>query len=409
MPGVLPATPLGSLQEGIYIERRVPPPAAWRALFLDVRPQTAARDAHDAVEAVMRTLSDLQRGIVRDLADRPDEQAGAIPLATFAALLGYGASFFDDGAHAPRLTAAERPRHVVGLRRDGPAFPTLPWADPPAGHGGESDLLLQFTGLTEHAVDRAAVEVSKVIEDLALPLVTAGTHSGFQRDDGRSWIGFHDGVTNIEPSQRMAAVECIGDPGWNRGGTYLAFLRIEVALRRWRTLSRPEQEALVGRDKLSGCPIDTIAVDDDGLRTSAIGDCPLTATSGWRERGAFLDPPETTDRLVEASHVHRVNQNRTAPTTNAGHRIFRQGYEYLDDIGPDGARLGLNFVSFQNDLEHLRQILGLEGWLGDVNFGGPAAPRSGEPTPVRLMTLRSGGFYAVPPRERPFAGASLFA
>lgn len=407
--GALPSSPIGELQQGIYLERSIPPPAAWRVLFLDVAAGTAARDAAAAVADVMAMLTELQQGRMADLvASRDGEATVEIPRETFAVLLGYGASFFDAERHDPPLTVAERPPGVVALRRAGPAFPSLPWAPDPHGHPGESDLLLQFTGISEHAVDRAAVEVWKAIEDRGLPLIAAGTHAGFQRDDQRSWIGFHDGVTNLEPSQRLAAVSAGEDPPWNRGGTYLAFLRIDVALREWRALGRGEQEALVGRDKLSGCPIVSIAKEDGELRTTSFPERAPTEESGWHEREAFLNPPETTDRLVEASHVHRVNQNRGAPSTNAAHRIFRQGYEYLDDIGPDGPRLGLNFVSFQRDLEHLRQILGIEDWLGDVNFGGPADPLAGDPEPLRLMRLRSGGFYAAPPRGTPFPGSGLF-
>lgn len=192
------------------------------------------------------------------------------------------------------------------------------------------------------------------------------------------------------------------------GGTYLAFLRIEVALEAWRALGRETQEAIVGRDKLTGSPLVAVDSADGQLRPRTADSCPVPGAAEWQRRDAFFNPPESADSLVEASHVHRVNQNRGAGGTSAGHRIFRQGYEYLEGLGPDGPRLGLNFVSFQNDLEQVQQVLGLEGWLGDVNFGGPTTPRAGEPRPPALMALRAGGFYAVPPRESPFPGASLF-
>jgi deferrochelatase/peroxidase EfeB len=253
------------------------------------------------------------------------------------------------------------------------------------------------------------VEVSKLIAEEGLPLGTTGSYGGFQRDDGRSWIGFHDGVTNIEPSQRLAAVQSDGDPEWARGGSFLAFLRIEIDLRIWRRLSRVEQEVVVGRDKLSGCPLESIERIRGGLVPRPIAAEPPTAASGWRERDAYFNPPETTDPLLEASHIHRVNQTRAAGETPAGQRIFRQGYEYLEGIGPDGPRLGLNFISFQRDLERLRQVLGLKGWLGDVNFGGPLEPGPGEPEAPHLLALRAGGFYAVPPLGDSFPGADLFA
>lgn len=398
------------LQDGIYIDRGSPPPPAWRAVFLDVVAGTPPADARDAVARVVEVLNALRAGHMADLAGAgPEEAPGTIPPDTFTALLAVGASFFDGERHDPPITSAPRPAHLVGLRRTGPAFPRLPWAEGgPSGHSGEADLLLQLTGISAHAVDRAAVEVAKVITDDGLPLVTAGTYDGFQRDDARSWLGFHDGISNIEPSQRLAAVQCLGDPDWNQGGTYLAFLRVEVALAEWRRLSRAAQEVIVGREKLTGCPIESVMIEGTELRTRPLAGCLADGEGDWRARDAYFNPPDSGDPLVEASHIHRVNQNRGAGTTRAGHRIFRQGYEYLEDLTPDGPRLGLNFVSFQNDLEQLQQVLGLDAWLGDVNFGGPAEGVPGRPAPVELMTLRAGGFYCVCPRADPFPGAFLF-
>jgi hypothetical protein len=106
--------------------------------------------------------------------------------------------------------------------------------------------------------------------------------------------------------------------------------------------------------------------------------------------------------------VHRANQSRASPQAPAAHRIFRQGYDFLEDVGPDGPRLGLNFVSFQRDLGALQHLLHLPGWLGDVNFGGRADAGPGEPPALGFVSLAGGGLYAVAPRARPFPGAALF-
>src|SRR6185436_16355806 len=198
-----------TLQEGIYLERSSPPPPAWRVLLLDVLPGTGAADAAAALAETTAMLRELQQGRMRELsaALREGEAPATVPAGTFAALLGYGARFFDAGAHDPPLTRMERPRCLAPLRApasSGQAFAQIAWdADGagPAGHGGEADLLLQLTGATQHAVARAAVEVAKLIAERALPLRAAGGYDGFLRDDGRSWIGFHDGVSNVEPSQ----------------------------------------------------------------------------------------------------------------------------------------------------------------------------------------------------------------
>lgn len=396
------------LQPGIYLEAGVPPPPSWRSLFLDVRPGADPQDAHKAIGAVMAMLAALQAGRTRDLG------AASNPPGGFAAMLGYGTSFFDADRHQPALTGSERPAHLSCLRRDGPAFPAIPWADdsdqaPLLACSGEADLLLQFTGLSDHAVSRAAVEVSHLIRDDALPLVITGTLDGFLRDDGRSWIGFHDGVSNVEPSERPSVVTCPGDPDWNRGGTYLALLRLQLDLDTWRALSRTDQELIVGRDKLTGWPIGSVSLDDGQLRPVPLSTEPVTTSTHWRMRDAYFNPPDTASAVLEASHTHRSNQNKGSGVTRAAHRIFRQGYEYLDSIGPEGTCLGLNFVSFQSDLQHVQQILGLKGWLGDANFGGRAGGADGTgPRSVALATLCAGGFYAVPPRDVPFPGARLF-
>ncbi|MBW3537058.1 MAG: Dyp-type peroxidase [Actinobacteria bacterium] len=395
----------GELQDGIYLSPAIPPPNGFLMLTIQIEDGTDAAAARTGVERIWGVLTDLHAGMVRDLrATKEGEEDQPIRPGTFDFLLGYGASFFDP---AKSLTEAERPAQLTPLARPREPFANLPWAA--GGHrGGESDLCLQLTGRDSQATSRAAVEVWKVIVDDELPLVITGSFEGFARDDGRSWIGFHDGVSNIRPSQRLAAVECQGDPGWNRGGTYLAFLRCAVDLGRWRSLSRSAQELVVGRDKLTGCALEGTAEADGELAPRAYAGCPAAPDAPPQDRDKFRDPPETGDPVVEASHIHRANQNRVEPTSHAGHRIFRQGYEYLAEIGPGGPDLGLNFVSFQRDLEHLWQILGLPSWLGGVNFGGRPDRGPGEPEPIELLSLEAAGFYAVPPREQPFPGAGLF-
>lgn len=395
----------GALQEGIYLSPAARPPNAFLLLTLEFAADIEPAAARNALERIFGVLAALQTGVVGDLkATQEGEADQMIDAGTVDFLVGYGASFFDQ---AKGLTTADRPTRLAALSRHLAPFDNLPWRSRPA-HGGEGDLCVQLTGRDAQAVSRAAVELWKAIVDDRLPLTISGSFDGFARDDGRSWIGFHDGVSNIRPSQRLAAVECQGDPAWNRGGTYLAFLRCTVDLPAWRRLSRSEQELLVGRDKLTGCALQGTSERHGELIPRPYPGCPAGANASAEDRDKFRDPPETGDPVIEASHIHRANQNRTEPTTQAGHRIFRQGFEYLAGFGPGGPDLGLNFVSFQRDLEHLWQVLGLPGWLGGVNFGGRRERGSGEPEPIELLSLEAAGFYAVPPREKPFPGAKLF-
>ncbi len=394
-----------TLQPGIAYQPGKRPSACYRLLLLDAAEGADRAAVRDGLEAVDDMLRQLRGGEVRELRGRPpdDADAGAKVFEGLEHLFGYGRRLFDPDAHPTRLTDAPRPAHLSRLPPDGP-FPSLRWEGGP-GHvnRGEADIALQLTAERQAGVNCAAVEVWKLLHDEHIPLRPVASFEGFSRADGRGWLEFHDGVSNILSSQRQAALEAPADPPWIEGGTYMAFLRIVVDLATWRTLSRARQELVVGRDKLTGAAL-------VGTRREASGEVvPIAAehvegAPDPRQKSEFIDPPQTTDAVVEASHVHRANQLRGSPSAAAALRIFRQGYEFLDDIDGD-PRLGLNFVSFQRDLGILQHLLHLPGWLGDVNFGG-SSDGSGEATTI--LRVAAGGFYAVPPVEQPFPGASLF-
>jgi Dyp-type peroxidase family len=381
----------GRLQRGIHFRHGERPPPAFRLVLLNATPGAAATEVGRALGEILAMLERLARGQPRDLPELPPDEApfSARQFQRLTALVGYGARLFDARVHDPPLTRAPRPDYLAPLAN----FPHLPWTEPGVNRG-EGDVALQLTASSGAAVSIAAVEVAKLIADLGLPLEVAATFDGFGRADRRGWLDFHDGISNLEVDQRPAALVAPPDPPWMAGGTYMAFLRLPIDLAAWRALSRSAQELLVGRDKLSGSALVAVERDEQELRPLAGGD--------------FVDPPQTTDAVLEASHVHRANQSRASPHAPGAHRIFRQGYDFLEDIGPNGPQLGLNFVSFQRDLATLQHLLHLPGWLGDVNFGGRTDPERGEPPALAFVSLQAGGLYAVAPRARPFAGATLF-
>jgi deferrochelatase/peroxidase EfeB len=383
------------IQEGVFFRRGERPPPCWRLLLLDVADGAEPAEARAAIGAVLNMLAALRRGNVRELRGQPADGVDATKdtFRELAALIGYGRSLFDA---APPLARSPRPEFLAHLPSRGDAFPAIPWVEGERP-SAEADLAFQLTGTTAAAVNRAAVEVWKLIEDEELPLAPVGSFDGFGRPDGRGWLEFHDGVSNMESSQRIRAIAAGPDPDWMAGGTYMAFLRLRVDMRVWRALDRGDQELVVGRDKLSGDPLVAVRRDARGRAR------PVAAPEERR------DPPQTGDPLLESSHVHRANQNRASPDSPAALRMFRQGYDFLDAIGPDGPELGMNFVSFQSDLQTLQHVMHLPGWLADANFGGPAAPAPGDPPSPGLISLLAGGCYAVPPRSRPFPGAGLFA
>jgi deferrochelatase/peroxidase EfeB len=363
------------LQPGIGFRSGQKPPACFRLQLMNIAAGTSGADAADAVARVLAAA-----GGVSGAAGRAREES--VLHDGLEVLIGYGRRFFDDAVHSPVLTEHTRPPYLAYLDQRGHPFPSVRWRRSPPSNRGEADLAFQITAPQSAGAACAAVRMWQQIVEDGLPLQPSASFEGFGRPDGRGWLGFHDGVSNMASSQRRTAIETtdVGSP--LRAGTTMAFLRLRVDLALWDRLTRAEQEVLVGRDKDSGAPPGAAADDVD----------------------AFRDPPETAAGAEAMSHVHRANQSRASPAAPGALRIFRQGYDYLDDVGPEGPDLGLNFVSFQADLAALQHLLHLPGWFGDVNFGGPPGPDS-----PALFALADGGFYVVPPTAEPFPGADLFA
>jgi deferrochelatase/peroxidase EfeB len=113
---------------------------------------------------------------------------------------------------------------------------------------------------------------------------------------------------------------------------------------------------------------------------------------------------------LNVSHTHRANQNKAEDVGSRNSlRVFRQGYEFLEAIdSTPGFRAGLNFVSFQDTPERLLRMLTQPTWLGGVNFGG--GDNEQLPGMERLITVRAGGVFLVPPvvEGEAFPGAKIF-
>lgn len=385
---------IDTIQEGIFYRSGERPPPAFRLLLLNATQDSTRTEFTEAISTIHTMTTNLRSGRVAELENQPKEHQ-AETRAQFADLrttIGFGRRLFDSSVHDHLLTSSERPAYLSYLDGEMP-FPSLAWDS--HTRDGECDIALQFTAHSMAAVNCAAVEVWKLIQDGLLPLVAMTTYDGFARLDRRGWLEFHDGVSNMDSAVRAEAITA-RTPKWMDGGSYMAFLRIPVDLPAWRGMGRRRQELAVGRDKLAGAALERVRVNDDGqLVADARPFDPddRSAAADWR------DPSQRPDLHLERSHIHRANQSRASPHAPGSFRLFRQGYEFLDDVGPNGPRLGLNFVSFQRDIRVLQHLMHAPGWLGDSNFGGDA--------PADALTLEAGGFYAVPPREDPFPGHGL--
>jgi deferrochelatase/peroxidase EfeB len=127
----------------------------------------------------------------------------------------------------------------------------------------------------------------------------------------RNLMGFKDRTSN-PPVNDPAAMEkfvWVGDegPDWMRGGSYVVFRRIRIALEHWDRMPLGFQERTIGRHKYSGAPLGQ-QNEFDPLKLNA-GD----------EDGNLVIP--------ESAHVRLA-----APASNDGARILRRSYSYNDGV-----------------------------------------------------------------------------
>jgi Dyp-type peroxidase family len=284
----------------------------------------------------------------------------------------------------------------------------------------DDHIVLQFIADNEFYTSRAAVEVWKALNQIEKEtkfshLRITGIYSGFQRADKRNWFGFHDGVSNLKPSERPRVIlidpRTVGERDkWTANGSYIAFLRIALNLKRWDETTVPTQEMIIGRDKLTGCPL--VRLDSNNMPVKD-NRCPVPGTTEVIDPGNqyFRDHPaygrSYLGDVLRRSHIGRTNPVTPIPLTDKRSlRIFRQGFEFLV-ASPDspGFVAGLNFVSFQNTPERLYRALTYRP-LAHSNI----RHTNTTPTLEQFMSVLVGGIFFVPPfdRNEPFPGAQIF-
>jgi deferrochelatase/peroxidase EfeB len=397
-----------ALQEGIYHAPGRRPGRHFALLFLRVLPGVGAAGAGDALGELWQMYQGLKAGRIRDLDGvtlPADDDATSV-------LLAFGRNAFELEGVAlgrPRGLADEYLFRSADPAGGGPLLrgSGLSYAPDVRANMATEAFCVQVIAESKLAVDRAVVETWKALADRAAPALELTTfYLGNQRNDHRSWIDFHDGLSNLRSADRESVI-AIGpgtDEAWAVGGTYLAFLRLAVDLVGWRRLGRADQELAVGRDKLSGCPI----VGLDGATPRADPGCPVAGTQIFQSPNdvPFAEPPEVSDEAVRSSHVQRANHHIRPASDSGSRRIFRQGYEFLEWApDPPGFRAGLNFVSFQDTPARLLKMLTAGGWLGGANFGGDETQHA---ELASLLSVYGAGVYFVAPvvDGEPFPGAA---
>jgi Dyp-type peroxidase family len=295
--------------------------------------------------------------------------------------------------------------------------------------GVSEHIAIQFISGTQLGTYRAIVETWHLLNDepkVEHCLQLTNFINGFQRDDGRSWLGFHDEVSNMkDEKERREAIaihrtsnQLKPDDFWTEGGTYMGFLRTEIDIDAWNRIERKGQELIIGRDKRSGSPI--VGIDEKGdtiVAEGYVGQDPAEFyDTKFHEHPDYLktsrlsntkgiDIDKSKNVLIQ-SHIgrtrHMSNIGSKDPTSR---RIYRQGFEFIEPIPNETKpfRVGLNFISFQNDPRRLIFILTDPRWMGKSNFGGPNGIFN-----KKILSILSAGMFFVPAAEKPFPGYSLF-
>jgi len=158
---------------------------------------------------------------------------------------------------------------------------------------------------------------------------TSSTSSAQQTP--RNLLGFKDGTPNVvsEDSAAMDSHIWVGDSAdqeWLKGGSYLVTRRIRMTVESWDRDRIGDQEAVIGRTKVSGAPL-----------------------TGIHEH----DQPDLSARGRDGAPVIAVDAHirLAAPETNGGAKILRRGYSFTDGADPVTGQLdaGLFFICYQAD------------------------------------------------------------
>ncbi|MCZ4408349.1 Dyp-type peroxidase [Cryomorphaceae bacterium 1068] len=403
------------LQEGIYYQKGTTPGKHLSLIFLRLNKDKSTENIRQDIEGLWKICHELKKGRIKDL------PGVDLPIESLSILIGYGKNIFSiDGLNKTipsdlnQFGSFRKPKANGGgklLIGSG-----LSYSNKVYKNVATEDIVLQFIGDTELSVSRPVVEIWKFISDTDNDIELSKFYKGFQREDHRSWIDFHDGISNMKSGdERFDAISIKPSTGldnWTELGTYLTFIRLSVNLKEWRYLSLKEQEIAVGRMKLTGCPVEKIK---DSVAFPSLG-CPFTGTNSITDKingkyvnKSFFEPPVTVDLETRLSHVQRANQHRSPSSSRDSLRVFRQGYEFLEHIDEyPGFSAGLNFISFQDTPERIQRMLTQPTWLGNTNFGGKEDDEN--PKLDSLLEVLASGIYFVPPvnENESFPGEIIF-
>ncbi|AEV85321.1 peroxidase [Actinoplanes sp. SE50] len=260
----------------------------------------------------------------------PDDtgEALGLPAAGLTLTIGFGPTLFRDAQGRDRFgIAAKRPAALADL----PKFPRDALEEAISGGDIGVQACAHDPQVAVHAIrNLARIGMGKVSVRWSQLGFGRTSSTSTTQATPRNLFGFKDGTRNLKAEEPAQLDEHLwvqpGDgPDWMTGGSYLVTRKIRMLVETWDRSSLTEQQTIIGRDKGEGAPL-----------------------SGRQEH----DEPDFKAQDGEGQPVIPVDSHlRLAhPDQNAGARILRRGYNFVD--GSDGlGRLnaGLFFMAYQRD------------------------------------------------------------
>lgn len=284
-----------------------------------------------------------------------------------------GASLFDDRYGL----AALQPRRLQQMQRH-----PNDALDAALCHG---DLSIQFCANTPDTNIHALRDIIKNTPDLlvlhwkqegSVPPIPAVP--GQPPESARNFLGFRDGSANPDSADAALMDRIVwvspgsDEPGWAAHGTYQAVRIIRNFVERWDRTPLREQQAILGRVKSTGAPL-------DGGRTEH--DLP-----DYRQ-----DP--SGERTPLDAHIRLANPRTPQSDANL---ILRRPFNYSNGVTRSGQlEMGLLFICYQADLE--KGFIAVQKRL------------DGEPLEEYIKPIGGGFFYTLPGvrDEQDWLGRSL--
>lgn len=307
------------------------------------RPSTPQRNALFVVadidlDSLPQTLSGLGEGI-RSLIAKPDPAVLPDGAGDLTVLVGLGARAL---ASLPRGA-------TLGDTLDLPLFNGDGQLDPRFLGG---DLLLVISASDPGVIDPAFESLKPLITGFSLRWADRGFRGPGEDGIARNPFGFHDGIISARGDKKLDAGVWIPD-GPLQGGTVCVLRRFVLDTEKFQELDIAKQNAVFGRDKITGAPLSGGKLRDEGN---------ITAKT---EAGEFVIPA---DSHLRAAH----------PSFTGSELMLRRSYNFasapIDGSAPATVEQGLLFMSFQNDVRaFVRTQQRMDDMDALMGFARPAA------------------------------------